>query len=367
MANQQLSFEVVGKSNASEVMGKAGREADKLANKFKQAFDIKDALMGAFIGAFGAAALLNKAVQTITESFKDMGDIADKSAKAGISGAEFDQLSYAAGLAGVSTSVLSKSIRELRFMMKDAQKDTAKMTNLTKGLGFTEEEVRGGKIKTIEVFNRVSIALAQAQTDTEKLTILTKFFGDKVANDMLPVLEQIAKHPDMFKGLLVGSDEAYAKLDAIDEKFQKMYHNAKRLIGLGIFSAIQKNEEEVMRPSRLRQFLGGMFPTLDVLSKGAAIFTSAGDGVSNQANNATQAQKDGAKFLAKEIKKPDANTMAGSQAQAGGGVIGVGNNAANLIMEEQLDTLKEIKESIDRLGTPGYMNTDFTKPKYPTA
>jgi hypothetical protein len=47
-------------------------------------------------------------------------------------------------------------------------------------------------------------------------------------------------------------------------------------------------------------------------------------------------------------------------------VIGVGNNATNLIMEEQLDTLKQIKEAIDRLGTPGYMNTDFTKQQYPT-
>ena len=69
MANQQLGFEVVGKSNATEVMGKAGKEADKLANKLKNAFDIKGALTGAFIGAFGAAALLDKGINLITESF----------------------------------------------------------------------------------------------------------------------------------------------------------------------------------------------------------------------------------------------------------------------------------------------------------
>ena len=46
------------------------------------------------------------------------------------------------------------------------------------------------------------------------------------------------------------------------------------------------------------------------------------------------------------------------------GVIGVGNNAQFTLMEQQLDTLKEIRDSIDRLGTPAGMNTDFTKESY---
>ena len=46
------------------------------------------------------------------------------------------------------------------------------------------------------------------------------------------------------------------------------------------------------------------------------------------------------------------------------GVIGVGNNATFTMMEQQLDTLKEIRDSIDRLGTPTGMNTDFTKESY---
>jgi hypothetical protein len=65
------------------------------------------------------------------------------------------------------------------------------------------------------------------------------------------------------------------------------------------------------------------------------------------------------------------NTIANSLGASMGngptsGVIGVGNNAQFTVMEQQLDTLKEIRDSIDRLGTPGYQNTDFTKPEYPT-
>jgi hypothetical protein len=59
MANQQLGFDVVGKSNAAEVMGKAGKEAEKLANKLKNAFDVKGALTGALTGAAGCSALIN--------------------------------------------------------------------------------------------------------------------------------------------------------------------------------------------------------------------------------------------------------------------------------------------------------------------
>jgi hypothetical protein len=40
MANQQLGFYVVGKSNAAEVMGKAGKEAEKLRKKLEKAFDM---------------------------------------------------------------------------------------------------------------------------------------------------------------------------------------------------------------------------------------------------------------------------------------------------------------------------------------
>ena len=48
------------------------------------------------------------------------------------------------------------------------------------------------------------------------------------------------------------------------------------------------------------------------------------------------------------------------------GVIGVGNNAQFSLMAEQLDALIQIRDSIDRLGTPQGMNTDFTKQELPT-
>lgn len=378
MANQQLGFEVVGKSNASEVMGKAGKEADKLANKLKNAFDLKGALTGAFIGAFGAAALLNKAIETVTESFKDMADIADQAAKAGISASEFDKLAFAAKDAGVSTSVLSKSIRELRFYMKDALTDTKKMEQLTKNLGFAEEDVRSGKVKSIDIFQRVAEAIGTQTNDTNKLAIATAFFGDKVANDMLPVLEAIAKNPDIFAGLRTSTDETYKKIDELDSRFQKFWHNVKRAVGEAMteqdqfYANAKKAGLTEAQAKRMRGAygLGGDTSIFSAMNQDEAVKSAYG----KPAPATAQSSKVNAQAIidAQQKTVKNDNTIANSLGASMGngptsGVIGVGNNAQFTIMTEQLDTLKEIRDSIDRLGTPQGMNTDFTKQELPTA
>ena len=368
---QSLEFGIVGKSNAAEVMGKAGKEADKLANKLKNAFDIKGALTNAFIGAFGAAALLDKAISTVTDSFKEMADVADQAGKAGISAAEFDKLSFAAQDAGVSTAVLSKAIRELRFMMKDALTDTQKMTLLTQGLGFAEEDVRAGKVKSLELFQRVAQAIATQENDTQKLAIATAFFGDKVANDMLPVLETIAKNPDIFKGLVTGTEEAYKKIDELDTRFQKFWHNVKRSIGGAMTEQDQfyANAEKAGltkdQATRLRSSMGvaGDLSIFSAMNQGEAINSAYG-----KSNPATaQSSKVNAQAIidAQQKTVKNENTIANSLGASMGngptsGVIGVGNNATFGILEEQLYTLKGIKDGIDRLA-PTTTQTDFTK------
>jgi hypothetical protein len=373
MANQQLGFDVVGKSNASQVMGQAAKEADKLREKLAKAFDFKGALTGAFIGAFGAAALLDKAINTITESFRNMADAADQSAKAGISSGEFYQLSVAAEQAGVSTSSLAKGIRDLRFMMKDAQTDTVKMDSLVKGLGFSEEQVRSGNIQAIEVYRRVAFALSQVSTDLEKTTLISKFFTERTANEMLPVLEAIGKNPDIFNGLIVASQQSYDAADKLDDMISKLWHNIKTVIGIGAAGAFTRLSEQIEYAKKGLSWFWEHSPT-GMVAEMLGISNPFKNTVSTTTPGATQSQKDGAKFLAQETAKTvkNDNTIANSLGASMGngptsGVIGVGNNATFSLMEEQLDTLKAIRDSIDKLGTPQGINTDFTKSEYPTA
>jgi hypothetical protein len=364
MANQQLGFDVVGKSNASQVMGQAAKEAEKLRKKLDKAFDIKGALVNSFIGAFGAAALLDKAISTISDHLKetvqDMVMISKESQKAGISAQDFDKLSVAAALSNTSMQTLGKSIRELKQFMKDAQTDTVKMERLTKGLGFTEDEVRKGKIDMIEAYKRVSQVVSKQEGDVNRLAYATAFFTT-TGQDMLPLLDKISKSPDVFDGLATSAENSYSRLDGVSERLYKIFHNIKRITGSAIVSAIDFNEQT-----------GGQFIKDPVTGLPIGTIIAAATAEQKPQPQKALDDKTNAKAIGDTLGKgKNDNTIANSLGASMGngptsGVIGVGNNATNLIMEEQLDTLKQIKEAIDRLGTPGYMNTDFTKQQYPT-
>lgn len=367
--SQKLEYELVGRSDASQVMGKAANEADKLAKKLKDSFDFKGALMGAFVGALGAAALLDKAIQTITDGFKEMGDVADQAEKAGISGADFDRLSFAAKQAGVSTTSLSKGIRELRFSIKDAMSDTRKMDMITKGLGFSEEEVRKGNVSSIDIMTRLGQAIASQESDTTKLAIANAFLGEKLANDLLPILQSIGSDPHIFDGLNTASEEMYKKADKLAEKWEKVYHNIKRVTtemivgvfehperfltgGMSGYGETQSDRElRMAETERLKKKYGYVDPNKPPEQDFGALVELANK--------------------QKEKTKTKENTMDGGLGGSMGnaptsGVIGVGNNAQFTLMESQLATLEQIRDAIDKLGTPGYMNTDFTKQEYPT-
>jgi hypothetical protein len=359
MANQQLGFDVVGKSNATEVMGKAGKEADKLAKKLKNAFDLKGALTSAFIGAFGAAALLDKAITSVTEGISRMSQANQESKKAGMDPSEFDKLAIVSEKAGVSMLSLGKAIRQLKIGMKDALTDTSEMTKFTKGLGFAEEDLRNGKVKTIDVVTRIAQVIASQENETKKLAIATAFLSEKFANELLPTLEKIGNDPDIFKGLNTASDVAYEKADRVYEKWSRIWQMVSQSLAVGTMDFLE---------NPLGRSAGGRMSDgeRETRRKEFEFHKKRLAEPDPKAEEASQAIID----ADKKSKKND-NTIASSSGPSAingptSGVIGVGNNATNLIMEEQLDTLKQIKEAIDRLGTPGYMNTDFTKQQYPT-
>jgi len=373
MANQQLGFEVVGKSNATEVMGKAGKEADKLANKLKKAFDLKGAITGALINAFGAAALLDKAISTVTESFKEMAKVSQESQKAGISADEFSKLAFAAEKSGVSMESLGKAVRQLKIGMKDALSDTQKMTYFTKGLGFAEEEVRSGKVTSLEVIKRISEAISKEENEVRRLEIATKFLSERFATELLPTLLKIGASGNVFDGLNSATDGAYRRVDELDNRFSKLWYNIKRGIGESLtdqdkfFEDAKKRgwSKEYAMAVRSSMGIGGDVSLMSAMNRDDAIKSAYAPAPATALNSKTDA-----KYLGDAVQKDTKgnNTIANSLGASMGngptsGVIGVGNNAQFTMMEQQLDTLKEIRDSIDRLGTPGYMNTDFTKPE----
>jgi hypothetical protein len=372
MANQKIGFDVVGTSNAAEVMGKAGKEADKLANKIKKAFNFKTAIIESVLAGFGAAALIDKTISTITEGISKLATVQQEAAKAGIDPGEFDKLATVADKSGVSMQTLGSAIRQLKVGMKDALTDTDKMTKFTKGLGFAEADLRSGKVKTIDVFTRIGMAMQNETNESTKLAIATAFLSDKFGTQLLPTLQKIADNPDIFKGMNAQAEEAYNAADRAMEKWSKL----GKIVGEGLAIATMDILENPIAPGYVPPITEDEQNAID--KKTEQNSTKVSDEVAAQIN--ADLQKAGittglmpinptnvkAITDAENKSKKDSNTIANSLGASMGngptsGVIGVGNNAVNLIMEEQLDTLKQIKDGIDRLAPAAAVDTDFTK------
>ena len=364
MANQQIGFDVVGTSNAAEVMGQAGKEADKLAKKLKHAFDFKAAIMQSIIGAIGAAAIIDKVITGIGEGMMHLAKAKQESEKAGMDPSEFDKLATVSEKSGVSMESLGKAVRQLKIGMKDAMTDLNKMTMFTKGLGFAEEDLRSGKVKTIDIVTRVAMAIASEENESRKLAIATAFLSDKFANELLPTLQKIGDNPDIFKGINTQSDYAYDRADRAYEKWSKLW---KLFTDTSAISTINFLENPMGSGPSGQPLFGRSLDKEEEKRKFEQF----------KNKNIYQAPEEKAKSLTNAQAILDAqqktvkgdNTIANSLGASMGngptsGVIGVGNNAQFTLMEEQLDTLKAIRESIDRLGTPQGMNTDFTKESY---
>jgi hypothetical protein len=108
--------------------------------------------------------------------------------------------------------------------------------------------------------------------------------------------------------------------------------------------------------------LGGDTSLVSALNRDAAVKSAYAPAPATALNSKTDA-----KYLGDAVQKDTkgTNTIANSLGASMGngptsGVIGVGNNAQFTLMEEQLTTLKGIKEGIDRLA-PATTQTDFTK------
>ena len=355
---QELGFNVVGKSNAAQVMGQAGKEADKLAKKIKHAFDFKSAIIESMLSAFGAAAVIDKIITSITEGISHMAKAKQESEKAGMDPSEFDKLAIVAEKSGVSMESLSKAIRQLKVGMKDAMVDANKMTMFTKGLGLAEEDLRNGKVKTIDIVTRVAQVIANEENESRKLAIATAFLSDKFANELLPTLEKVGNNPDIFKGLNTASDFAYEKADRVYEKWSKIWQIISQSLAVGTMNFIENPFGQ--NPSGQPLF-GRSISADEERKRQFEALKKASEGPDQKSQEASQAIID-----ADNKSKKNDNTIANSLGASMGnaptsGVIGVGNNAIFSLMEEQLTTLKGIKDGIDRLAPAGAVDTDFTK------
>ena len=366
---RKLEFEIAGKSNVDPAVNQAKNSINKLKQDVAKAFDFKGAFSNAILGAVGITALLDRAIGAVTNGMRELAKIADEQVKSGIGAEEYQRLAFAAEDAGVSMSTLTKGIREMKKFMREARDDAEKMKIMTEGLGFSTEQVASGNISATEAFQRISKVLKQYEGDMDKATVMTAFFNEKISNEMIPILEAL-NDPKILDGLNVATKEQLKLIDESDRAWSKLWKNVKTEGALALASVT----------SSYMKYLGALEYYAQTGSlQGFAPMESQ--------------RKDFEKWYARQLNPPVAETKTVSTEQAKaqldvfkksqdtsgtkkstisgsfnpengptGGVIGVGNNAQTLAMQEQVDLLKQIRDALNRGSS--VVTTDFTKPDF---
>ena len=359
--SQKLEYELKGKSDVEQVTGRAKKSVETLGQSFKKA---GDDIVKKFAGMFAGAVLFDKALNFISGTFRELGAVADQVDRSGLSPEQFQKLAYAAQQSGVSISALAKATRQLRVDMAEAAAGTGKKVEMFKALGISIDQLKSGDATA--VFLAIAKAMSGSADDSERLLISTAFFGDKIGNDILPLLGDYLKlSKDIANAPIV--DGKTLKLigdynDGMDTITSKM-----KVFVAYIFSAYDAYSKFIAKIAEGAATLG--FNFMDKVSPGgtASSITQAalkfnpisGPLVAMGADGATKAsgsttsdarKSEAAKAILAAIggtkkeekeKSADAKAKDPSASSVSGSVIGVGQNPVVMAMQEQTEIAKQ--------------------------
>jgi hypothetical protein len=383
--SQKLEYELKGKSDVEQVTGRAKKSVETLGQSFKKA---GDDIIKKFTGMFAGAVLFDKALNLITGTFRELGEVADQVDRSGLSSDQFQRLAYAAQQSGVSVSVLAKATRQLRVDMAEAAAGTGKKVEMFKALGISMEQLKGGDATA--VFLAISRAMEGSADDSERLLIATALFGDKIGNDIIPLLGNFEKLQKDIANAPIVDAKTLKLISDYNDGVDRLNSGLKVLIAslFGVYDAYYKWSSKVAE-----DIASGMFGILNKFGIGGAAsnvvqgamplnpigfaavksgladgnITPSGSTASSGGNAArTKAMLDAIKAGTK-TEKTEKDKSADTKGQTGGNsstsvsgnVIGVGQNPVVSAIHEQTELMRMQLEYLKVLGVPTMRDPSF--------
>jgi hypothetical protein len=354
---QKLEYELKGKSDVEQVTGRAKKSVDSLGASFRKAgTDIGNKIAG----MFAATVLFDKALGFVTNTFRDLAQVADQVDRSGISAEQFQRLAYAAQQSGVSVAALAKATRQLRVDMAEAAAGDAKKLEMFKALGITMEQLRSGDAAS--VFLAISSALSGSADDSERLLITTAFFGDKIGNDILPLLSDFRKLSADIADAPIVDEKTLALIAKYDDGLDRLNSKLKMMVG-HLVAAYDKYSKWASKMAE--DIATGLFDFLDFIpgfrgrAAGAVVsaaplmpLTYIGADGSTPIERARGATTSGADKVKNDLlallrsgvkteKDKAADTKSTSASSVSGSVIGVGQNPVVTALQEQQGIARE--------------------------
>jgi len=359
--SQKLEYELKGKSDVEQVTGRAKKSVETLGESFKKA---GDDIVKKLTGMFAGAVLFDKALNFVTSTFSDLDKVADQVDRSGLSADQFQQLAWAAKMSGVEVSVLAKATRQLRVDMAEAANGTGKKVEMFKALGISMEQLKSGDATS--VFLAISAAMAGGADDSERLLITTALFGDKIGNDIMPMLNDFQKLQKDIADAPIVDAKTLKAIGEYNDGMDRLNASMVKLVA-GIFSAYDaysKWASKVAEDAASGIFgflnkigLGGAASTavttaMPLTPMGAALTTMGADGSTRPTGGAAGPANADAKAKAllaaikaggkdEKEKAADSKSGPGGMSNVSGNVIGVGSNPIVNELKEQQGIARE--------------------------
>ncbi len=169
--------------------------------------------LGATLGITGAAIGL-----FITGYADATGAIGDTANRTGISRKRFQELSYAAKLAGSSSEALAGALQKMNINVGAATKGSKELKDMFRGLGISLKDSKGNLKSTDEQFDMFVDRIGRIKNPALRAQAAVKIFG-KSATELLPMMEggtagldKMAKEADRL-GIVLSNDAVSAGED----------------------------------------------------------------------------------------------------------------------------------------------------------
>lgn len=199
-------------------MGKSTRHVAALDAQFRKMTAVATKAAGLFGVAFSARFL----VDFIKKNVEAGAAIADLAVKLGISAEATQELSYAAGQAGVQADALVAAFKGMSKVIVDAERGSKAAKEQLAELGLTLADIKG--LSPDKAFELISDKISKMQDPLQKTNELVKFFG-KSGADLAPLAFKGAAGIDALReearklGVVL-SDETIARAKEAEDKIR---------------------------------------------------------------------------------------------------------------------------------------------------
>jgi len=347
---RSLQFDIVandkatGKINAVDgALGKFGSNLGKMIGGFV-AFDrivgmVSDKFMRAFEWGSG---------------------LQDAAAAVGLSVDQFQRLEYAARQSGVETGKLQRAMLDLRKIVRDAAGGNQQAVAIVEALGFTQEQAANGSIDYMDALLRVSASVSAASTEQEKFNILTAVFGDRIAQELIPVLSKYAELKAKIAEAPVLNEQDAEMLDRMGDRWDTFGRRVD--VALGKLAGYSENPKLKQLLTLMNPLMLGQGQLLERIAFGPEQGPVKPETPTEQANRSASALAEAGKKIAAQGNQAANAAASGLPSMAAiGGAAGFLGGAGGVPRSE---TLLEQIEQNTRPGAPVAPNgaTNFTAP-----